>query len=72
MKSADFKSSALAEHAWSAGHPVDWENVSVVNGCPDFPSGLVNEAIAIRSTSNTLNRDSGTLPVMYDNVLKLY
>ena len=64
VKSADFNSSVLAVHAWSAGHSVDWENVSVVNRCPDFPSRLVIEAIAIRFTRNTLNRASGTLPVM--------
>ena len=28
VKSANFNSSTLAEHAWSAGHPVDWDNVS--------------------------------------------
>ena len=73
LKPADSNSSALAEHAsWSAGRPVDWENVSVVNRCPDFPSRLVIAAIAIRFTSITLNRASGTLPVMYDNVLELY
>ena len=38
VKTADFNSSALAEHAWSAGHAVDWENVSIVNRCPDYIS----------------------------------
>ena len=28
VKGADFNSSALAEHAWTEGHPVDWQNVS--------------------------------------------
>ena len=32
--SADFDSSALAENAWLSGHPVDWENVSLVSSCP--------------------------------------
>ena len=67
VKTADFNSSALAEHAWSAGHAVDWENVSIVNRCPHLR--IVSEAIVIRTTSNTLNRDSGSLPVVYDNLL---
>ena len=67
VKTADFNPSALAEHAWSAGHAVDWENVSIVNRCPDYHSRIVSEAIAIRTTSNTLN--SGSLPVVYDNLL---
>ena len=31
VKSADFNSSVLAEHKWSAGHPVDWEKAWVVS-----------------------------------------
>ena len=62
MKSANFNSSALAEHAWSAGHPVDWDNISIVRNCPDYNSRIVQEAIMIRPTNDALNRDKGLLP----------
>ena len=64
---ADFNSSALAEHAWSAGHPVDWENTHVLSNCSDYHSRLFQEAIFIRSTSHTPIRDTGTLPHVYDD-----
>ena len=44
VKSANFYSSTLAEHAWSAGHPV-------VRNCPDYNSRIVQETIVIRPTS---------------------
>ena len=66
---ADFNSSALAEHAWTAGHPVDWENASVLSNCPEFHSRIVKEAVMIRTTSCILNRDTGTLPSEYDNLI---
>ena len=47
VKTADFNSSALAEHAWSVGHAVDWENVSIVNRCFDYHSRIVSEAIVL-------------------------
>ena len=28
---ADFNSSAVAEHAWTSGHPVDWASVKVLS-----------------------------------------
>ena len=62
VKSANFNSSTLAEHAWSAGHPVDWDNVSIVRNCPDYNSRIVQEAIVIRPTNDALNRDKGSLP----------
>ena len=69
VKVADFNSSALAEHAWCASHPVDWENTRVLSNCSDYHSRLVQEAIFIRSTSHTLNRDNGTLPAIYDDLV---
>ena len=47
VKSTNFNSSALAEHAWSAGHPVDWDNVSIVRNCPDYNSRFLQEAVMI-------------------------
>jgi len=69
VRAADFNTSALAEHAWSAGHPVDWEGTSVLTSCPEHHSRLVHEAILIRTTDHTLNRDSGVLPPEYMSLL---
>ena len=69
VKAADFNSSVLAEHAWCASHPVDWEITRVLSNCSDYHSRLVQEAIFIRSTSHTLNRDNGTLPAIYDDLV---
>ena len=71
VKDADFNSSALAEHAWTEGHPVDWQSVSILSSCPDYHYRLVKEAILIRTSTSVLNRDIGTLPPEYDNLIQL-
>ena len=68
IKQADFNASPLAEHAWTEQHPVDWSNVKVLSNPSDHTTRLVEEALAIRSTTNVLNRDTGTLPSEYDNL----
>ena len=70
VKGADFNSSALAEHAWTEGHPVDRQNVSILSCCPDSHHRLVKEAILIRTSTGILNRDIGMLPPEYDNLLQ--
>ena len=67
VKSADFNSSALADHAWSASHPIAWENTRTLSNHTDIHSRLIEEAILIRKTVHTLNRDTGSLPSVYDN-----
>ena len=67
VKGADFNSFALAEHAWTEGHPVHWENVSILSCCPDSHHRLVKEAM---TSTNILNRDIGMLPPEYDNLLQ--
>ena len=47
VKQADHTTSALSEHAWSTGHPVDWDNVSVLNNCPDYYHRLISESFLI-------------------------
>ena len=68
VRQADFNTSALAEHAWHHEHPVDWTKVEVLSNPRDCTTRLVEEALAIRSTTHTLNRDTGTLPSEYDNL----
>jgi len=69
VRSADFNSSALAEHAWTNGHPVDWANVKVLANPRDSKTRLVQEAFEIRTSGRTLNRDGGTLPTEYENLI---
>ena len=71
VKSADFNSSALVEHAWTSNHPVDWDHTCVLAHCSDYVARLTQEAILIRSTEHTLNRDSGMLPHEYSNLVSI-
>ena len=66
---AHFNSSALAEHVWKSGHPVDWANVKVINVAPDLQTCVIQEAFAIRSTNNVVNRDGGALPREYEGLV---
>ena len=61
-ESGDCANSVLAEHAWSHHHPVDWENVRVLEQQPRLYHRLTLESIHIRSHPHTLNRHDGTLP----------
>ena len=68
VRQADFISSALSEHVWSAGHHIDWDNVSVLATCPDYHHRIVTESFKIRATYYTLKRDTGSLPAEYYNL----
>ena len=68
VQAADFVTSALAEHAWTEQHRVDWDNVRILARQSDFMTRTVLESILIRTTSSTLNRDSGALPIEYQHM----
>ena len=51
--------SALAEHAWMNHHPIQWEEVSVIDRARTAKELLVKEAIHIRLNHPSLNRDGG-------------
>ena len=68
VRQADFNSSALAEHAWTCDHPVDWSNVKVLSNPRDYTTRMLEEAVFIRQTRDTLNRDCGSLPAEYENL----
>lgn len=53
-----------------AEHPVDWSNVAIMSNPPDYTSRIIQEAIYIRTTKNTLNRDNGALPTEYENLIR--
>ena len=68
VAAADFDSSALAEHAWKRGHPVDWASVEVMSIAHNLRTRVIREAFSIRS-SNVLNRDGGALPQEYESLI---
>ena len=70
VRQVDFNSSALAEHAWTCDHAVDWTNVKVLSNPRDYTTRMLEEAVFIRQTRDTLNRDCGTLPAEYENQFK--
>ena len=51
--------SAVAEHAWGAGHHPDWDNVRCVDQEHHWYTRRVKEAIHIRLRQRNINRDSG-------------
>ena len=70
VRMADFNSSALAEHAWNAGHRVDWSEVTILDQHENLHVRLTLEACHIRKQPLPLNRDKGSLPPTYDHLLK--
>ena len=70
VATADFNCSALAEHAWTSGHPVNWPwaGVRVLSVARDLRTRVVREAFAIRTSEDLLNRDEGSIPQEYDNL----
>lgn len=57
MARADFNSSAIAEHAWVNGHPIDWTKVKVLLVAHDLGTRVLQEAFAIRTSKDNFNRD---------------
>ena len=70
FRQADFNSSALAEHAWTCDHAVDWSNVKVLSNPRDYTTRMLEEAVFIRQTRDNLNRDCGSLPAEYENLFE--
>ena len=48
--------------------PVDWNNVRVLEQQPHYYHRLTLESIHFRSHPNTLNRNDGTLPLVYNSL----
>ena len=70
LRMADFNVSVVAEHAWSAGHGVDWNGVTILDQHKDLHPRLTLEAFHIWKQPLPLNRDRGSLPPAYDHLLK--
>ena len=56
----EIEKSALANHAWSKGHPVAWDNTTIINRDHRRLRLVIIEALHIFSSKKTLlNRDTG-------------
>ena len=60
--------SSQAATSAMAHHPVDWDNVKVLDHQPHLHQRLVLEFIRIRSQPRPLNRDKGTMPHVYNSL----
>ena len=70
VRQVDFNSSALAEHAWTCDHAVNWTNVKVLLNLRDYTTRMLEESVFICQTRVTLNRDCGTLKEECENLFK--
>ena len=70
VRMADFGVSAIPEHAWNAGHGVDWNGVTILDQHKDLHPRLALEAFHIWKQPLPLNRDRGSLPPAYNHLLK--
>ena len=61
--------SALADHAWTVNHHIDWGSTTVLGVNPRYYARLTLEAIHIRGQKGSLNRDSGRLDTVYNSLL---
>ena len=70
LRMCDCNASAVAEHVWNAGHHVDWSGVTILDLDQNLHRRLNLEACHIRMQPSPVNRDRGSLPPVYDHLLK--
>lgn len=61
---------ALAEHAEKTGHAINWDNARILATEKNVTTRLNLESLIIQTTSNTINRSSGTLNHVYSRTLR--
>ena len=59
LRMCDFNASAVAEHAWNAGHHADWSGVTILDLDQNLHHRLTLEACHIRMQPSPVNRDRG-------------
>ena len=62
--------SAVAEHAAQESHDIDWEGATVMDVQQQYHRRCLLESWHIRSELNTMNRDEGNLPPVYDLLIR--
>ena len=56
----------VAEHAAQVTHDIDWEGATVMDVQQQYHQRCLLKLWHIRSELNTMNRDEGNLPLVYD------
>ena len=67
--SGNVQQSAVAEHATSEMHDIDWEKAEVVDCHPHYRQRCALEAWHIRTEPHKMNRDGGPLPAVYNPLI---
>ena len=70
MKTKHVATNALAEHAVSTSHDIDWDSAKIMGKEKNKTARLHLESLHIQTTDNTLNRNSGNLPPIYTRCLR--
>ena len=60
-RNGDTELSAVAEHAWSSGHAVAWDDMAVLDRSSRLHERCTLEAWHIRSQPHPINRERGRL-----------
>lgn len=63
-------SNALAEHAENLSHHIDFDNATILEKEKKLSARHHLESIVIQTTDHTLNRNDGTLPLIYSRCLR--
>ena len=59
--------SGIAQHAWEAHHEIAWDNIKVLEQEPWERRRQIKEALLIKQTAPSMNRDCGIdLPQVYN------
>jgi len=66
LQNADPNLSAVAEHSIQWDHNIAWDNAEILARNPCLVQRCAMEAWYIRSEANTMDRDSGTIPSIYN------
>ena len=67
--SLDVNTSAVAEHCIKKNHCIDWKSARVLKKENKLHHRCYLESWHIREQSASMNRDNGTLPQVYNNLL---
>lgn len=70
VKTKHVATNALAEHAVSTSHDIDWDSAKIIGKEKNKTARLHLESLHIQTTDNTLNRNSGNLPPIYTRCLR--
>ena len=70
LRNGDMAASALAEHAFTAGHGVDLSKAEVLDSNPYTATRCMLESWHIQRNESKLNREWGNLPEVYTALLE--